>query len=394
MSNINNINVLVVTHNSRIRCFLSKIMDGAKMLRFKNCAILKIVINIQQTVINIQQTVYGHEVKYNIELIYGGETSESVDKSEDKFYTTPPIRGGGGIMQTIFRHFKRDSHPEQQTEKRAEQFENINDQQIDEQQINDNIKQLYKTITLYVVRHAEGKHNKKGNIYKGWVNRLTSILQIPLHIDPDLSDEGVEQAKNAGNVLTNHENGIKFDYAFTSELRRTRETAYEILQKTKNNNIPIYPIPCIHEVSNYAKGLCDDFKLNSNLIRAPENKSKCFEKYNQQHFKDCKYYNEDWAIYQKLNKKCSGTDLVQNVLNAISNLYLDANKKRLYIGDYVECQINNTPELNNTPEQGQIIGFLNKNGTINGKIKSIIKDQNNPKIWEQSVSNCRKIIKK
>lgn len=299
MNNQNNINVLVVTHNSRLRCFLSKIQGGAKILRFKNCAILKIVITPQRN-------------EYNIELFYEGEKGSGVDKLDDKFYGINLTEINGGFIRNFLGLNKKKQQPEK-TEKEAQPFTAIH---IEYNKINNLINLGHDTITLYVVRHAEGDHNKKTNKYKGWINRLTSILQIPLHIDPPLSPEGNNQAKNAGTFLAKPENGIKFNYAFTSELKRTRETAINILDTILQQNITLYPIPCIHEVSNYAKGLCDDFKLNSNLIRAPENKSKCF-KYKNHTGNFCTHHTTDWRIYQKLNNKCTGTDLVHNVLNAL-----------------------------------------------------------------------------
>lgn len=308
MSNSNtneNLNVLVVTHNSRLRCFLSKIHNGEKILRFKNCAILKIVIELKPYK-NINKNSNANI--HTITLIHEGEKGSEISKPDEKYYSAI----GSGVLSPKFDTLNYyPVHPTSTT-----------------------LKEVYSTITLYVVRHAEGVHNPKNSKYKGWINRLTSILQIPLYIDPGLSQVGVSQAINAGNFLA--EKGIVFAYAFTSELKRTRQTAdiiIDTLDKIKHykhessgpnqsishqHNLKIQPIPCINEISDYARGACDDFKLNSNLMRAPENKSECFKIKNQHVLNEnCTKHNTDWFLYQKLNSKCYGTNFIENILNAI-----------------------------------------------------------------------------
>jgi len=270
------INILCVSHNSRIRCFLSKLFGNKKMLAFKNCAILKISINLS----NI----------YNIELFSAGEIGDDISHPESYFYD-----------QNTFDRIHKIIHPTKS-----------------------------RNMIIYLVRHAEGEHNPKKNKYKSWINRLTSILGISSLIDPPLSVRGIKQAKSAGNILRE----IKFNHVFTSELRRTRETAHYILSNSvlsnsvlsnsvlSNSVLPvnhvIYPIPCIHEISKYDKGRCDELRFNINLISAPENKTNCY-KLNMQQTDECKNFNTDWSIYNKLiYTKCSKTNLIQNIIFAIN----------------------------------------------------------------------------
>ncbi len=66
---------------------------------------------------------------------------------------------------------------------------------------------------LVLVRHGQSEWNKL-NLFTGWK-------------DPDLTEQGVEEAIEAGRVLA--EKGFKFDIAFTSVLQRAEKTCQMIL---------------------------------------------------------------------------------------------------------------------------------------------------------------------
>lgn len=67
--------------------------------------------------------------------------------------------------------------------------------------------------TLVLVRHGQSEWNKK-NLFTGWK-------------DPDLTEQGVAEAIEAGKVLAGE--GMKFDIAFTSVLQRAEKTCQHIL---------------------------------------------------------------------------------------------------------------------------------------------------------------------
>ncbi|MEM1316900.1 MAG: 2,3-bisphosphoglycerate-dependent phosphoglycerate mutase [Pseudomonadota bacterium] len=67
--------------------------------------------------------------------------------------------------------------------------------------------------TVVLVRHGQSEWNKK-NLFTGWK-------------DPDLTEQGVEEAIEAGKVLG--ERGMTFDIAYTSELIRAQKTCQHIL---------------------------------------------------------------------------------------------------------------------------------------------------------------------
>ena len=68
--------------------------------------------------------------------------------------------------------------------------------------------------TLVLVRHGQSDWNLK-NLFTGWKN-------------PELTELGVQEANTGGKALA--ETGIKFDIAFTSDLKRAQDTLKIILE--------------------------------------------------------------------------------------------------------------------------------------------------------------------
>ena len=68
---------------------------------------------------------------------------------------------------------------------------------------------------LTLVRHGQSEWNKQ-NLFTGWR-------------DPDLTDQGVAEARNAGRALKAE--GINFTIAFTSELTRAQKTCALLLEE-------------------------------------------------------------------------------------------------------------------------------------------------------------------
>lgn len=82
---------------------------------------------------------------------------------------------------------------------------------------------------LALVRHGLSAYNKQG---------LWTGLR-----DPDLSEEGLDDAKNVAVAL----NGIKFDYAFSSPLKRHVHTLEIILEDLGQSNIPAQKDAALNE---------------------------------------------------------------------------------------------------------------------------------------------------
>src|SRR3954454_20620529 len=76
---------------------------------------------------------------------------------------------------------------------------------------------------LVLVRHGESEWNLT-NLFTGWK-------------DVDLTDNGVKEARNAGRKLKAQ--GIRFDVAFTSALKRAQRTLDLMLEEMGQSNIPV-----------------------------------------------------------------------------------------------------------------------------------------------------------
>jgi 2,3-bisphosphoglycerate-dependent phosphoglycerate mutase len=84
---------------------------------------------------------------------------------------------------------------------------------------------------LVLVRHGQSEWNLK-NLFTGWK-------------DVDLTEKGVEEARAAGRKLKAQ--GLSFDVAFTSSLKRAQNTLDLLLAEMGQGNIPINRDPALNE---------------------------------------------------------------------------------------------------------------------------------------------------
>jgi 2,3-bisphosphoglycerate-dependent phosphoglycerate mutase len=77
--------------------------------------------------------------------------------------------------------------------------------------------------TLVLIRHGQSEWNAK-NLFTGWKN-------------PDLTEQGVEEARRAGRGLRNRD--ILFSVGFTSALKRAQRTLDLVLEELGQSNVPI-----------------------------------------------------------------------------------------------------------------------------------------------------------
>ena len=77
--------------------------------------------------------------------------------------------------------------------------------------------------TLVMIRHGQSEWNLK-NLFTGWA-------------DVDLTDQGVEEAQAAGQLLKNE--GLVFDLAYTSVLTRAIRTLWLVLDEMNLMWIPV-----------------------------------------------------------------------------------------------------------------------------------------------------------
>lgn len=250
---------IIVTHNSRMRCLLdslgfsgpnAKSKVDTKKKKFMNCAVLELIVNMD-------------EIKAEL-LVKGDLAGEG---KEDKYFTS---------INTIVKEHK--------------------------------ITTYGNTFIFYVVRHGHGKHNLAKDL--GSVNKALQTVTGSLK-DPDLTNEddkkkhhltssGEEQAIKAGKELFRQRPGLKIDFLFASDLKRTRQTLYKFLEGIlfenskdflfenskdffKRNSMSTVPqilnpniksvtiLPCAHEL-NYGKNGCDGKQW---LPTAQENTMTC-----------------------------------------------------------------------------------------------------------------------
>jgi 2,3-bisphosphoglycerate-dependent phosphoglycerate mutase len=79
------------------------------------------------------------------------------------------------------------------------------------------------TASLVLVRHGQSEWNQK-NLFTGWR-------------DPDLTDQGIEEAHKAGLKLKSL--NLDFDVMYTSNLLRAQRTGNIILDSLDSKGIPI-----------------------------------------------------------------------------------------------------------------------------------------------------------
>lgn len=84
---------------------------------------------------------------------------------------------------------------------------------------------------LVLVRHGQSEWNLK-NLFTGWR-------------DVDLTDQGIAEARDAGRKLKAQ--GISFDIAFTSALKRAQHTLDLILEEMGQTRIPIIRDQALNE---------------------------------------------------------------------------------------------------------------------------------------------------
>lgn len=84
---------------------------------------------------------------------------------------------------------------------------------------------------LVLVRHGQSEWNLK-NLFTGWR-------------DVDLTEQGIEEARTAGRKLKAQ--GLVFDVAFTSALKRAQRTLDLLLTEMGQTGIPVYKDQALNE---------------------------------------------------------------------------------------------------------------------------------------------------
>lgn len=352
---------VITSHNSRIQCFVAKIFDELKNIckkhnsplkaintyisqlqkpndptktrniRFKNCAILELILN---------------KDRISLSLIYEGSLNEV---SKNAYYD---IRQDSET-DVIFPHFNIPS-----TNTKVYKDFNTFLKQLLPGQSPSEISSSNKDYIFYLVRHGEGIHNRykkqktlipgfdfASNVCKLKKNlgeecniknfdlkdpRLTTVFldggSTPKLVSPfDTYNTGEEQAKIAGKRLQlflKYKNITQISYFFCSQLLRTRETLVNINSELIGFTVPdtIIILPCSSEHNKAGKeGNCDKMLKNiSNIISATENQAYCpnptLERcISNQQFKII------WDFFNDPNVKCKDYNMLQYAIKIINN---------------------------------------------------------------------------
>ena len=272
------LNILIVTHENRMRCFLHKYLKKkTKMLKFKNCAIVKITINLNNN-------------SSKSELLYEGSSSEKDNKK-----IQPEIIENSANNEKYYTYGNFNSD-----------FDNITLPTLPTFLSN-------YVINFYIMRHGEGVHNTLSTMQKGF-NIFTQEHQVK---DAPLTEDGKKQVKDAVKFVStlklNH-----FDYLFASDLQRTRQTLaiFDSNLNPSRKEKKIIILQCSHEVSYNA---CDTSIFVNPF--AVENKKEC-EKDNRctQTQIDNISYGNNWGYYHLFNKtmtKCRDTNMLFECIEII-----------------------------------------------------------------------------
>jgi broad specificity phosphatase PhoE len=304
MNNIIDKNIVIISHSRRIRKLLKDYFINYNNNKFKNCCILLITFDILN-----KKTI--------IKLLYEGEINENRDLK--KYYTLTEFNSSN-----IYSH-------------KLIVPENIN---------------------IFIIRHAQGYHNLTYSLLDKTIKKTKLFFNLTENNelkDPQLTDNGIIQAKDCGAFLYNYININKLNInkflCFCSILYRTRQTIKYILTKCKLNLDNIYILPCNHELSDIYNEK-NDVKYGRCINKSEQELYECNtlsidndnDNYNDIDIdNDIDNYNDNYNIkkninwnyfinFKENNDMCTNTNMIYETYLLFANLignekYNDLKKK-------------------------------------------------------------------
>lgn len=188
---------------------------------------------------------------------------------------------------------------------------------------------------LVIIRHGESEWNKK-NLFTGWS-------------DVDLSDKGVEEAKNAGRTLK--ENNFDFDVCYTSYLKRAINTLNLALSEMDRLWLPVIK----------------SYKLNERHYGALQglNKAETAEKYGEEQVKI-------WRRSYNVKPPILDENDIQNPKN--QEQYRGIDKNELPLCESLEDTIKRVvPYFNNVIKKDMLLGKRVLIAAHGNSIRSLVK---------------------
>ena len=195
---------------------------------------------------------------------------------------------------------------------------------------------------FYVVRHGQATHN----LLKSKMEKLGNVLTGKK--DTSLTDEGKQQARRSGAKMASllkNESVLAPGHLFSSDLKRTRETATNFITGLLNNideasadykkiadvsdKHSLIVLPCAHELAFIKSGNCD--AEQAMLPTPPENQTSC-----SLSNRDCNYeghFDVNWDEYYRFygsstrskmcktcgRRRCKDTDMVTEAIRIIND---------------------------------------------------------------------------
>ena len=365
---------LIVSHNYRIQCFADKLLSGKtneRKIRFKNAAILRLTIDLEQGT-------------FVLELVHDGELSdkeESAVSATRPYYTSINSIDNDGLVyfgQIDGNINKFNLLPEDLTK----------------------LKQKLKSnkLVFYIVRHGQAEHNEPG--YN---------LQAKLHLklDTSVTAPGQIQALNAATNLERILNGQQINEVFVSDLQRTWETAGPFFSKNLVSTDTIIIDPCASEIETKGdgRGNCDTKSANKYDVQklGRENYPACTPNACKTRVLGNKTINIDWTLYSAFyqNKmrgfsnlkdipNCKSTNMIAMAVYYLLNkdeFLNDSNLNQLYSRNENE----NENEIEGTIEIG---GGKTKKRKYNQRTKKNNKKRTMRNNKKRTIKNNKKRIKR
>ena len=260
-------NIILVSHNNRMRCFLSTITDNYAKIRFMNCAILK--LNIQPRVSTLSLIYEGEVANKRGGYFITQKEDEDEDKNDVEDVLFPIMKFPTSLL---------------------------------------NVSVMKYNYCIYIIRHGESTHNVK------WA--------LPIYRDTSLTKIGLEQAENAADFLHQYLKNKKLDYMFCSKLKRTRETLLQFVEAgIINSNKKMIVLPCSHEIKLNKN--CYNSVYQG--IIALENRKSCNNEKNFKENDNCKSIKSTyksihiyWDLYKKYKNNCENNNMLNILIEYIN----------------------------------------------------------------------------
>jgi len=278
---------IIATHQARIRCLLSKFIQG-KVGRFQNGAVIKMTITSQFITIS---------------LMYSGEIDEN--KPDKEYYVSRYVGDSLNFKEVQFPTLEKLPNT---------LFSDIGN----------------NTLHLYLIRHGQGTHN----VLSGMKKKTASVLG---DVDTSLTEQGENQIARAGKYFglnndRSQDSIFNSNYLFVSDLQRTKQTlAVFLLNAQKYSGRVIHAtemivLPCSHELNYNKDGNCDGsygqtFAGNENKS-ACSNVSSCDKKFTT-YALNWNYYNGFYNGTRRKpgsqKKQCRNTSIISEAIDIIND---------------------------------------------------------------------------